>query len=189
MTTLRDDLGQYAHDDAWSGWMGWLYGKGTWNEDGSFTINADSAQRWKRQMETKYVDLPDNEKLSDLAEADKMMAIFHKYVPPFKPAYPGQYTVMDIPMDWDYDGDMYTMVHHVEYEHVELIFARPNTFNQIPVEERALIQVRFKDLEYAKGYLLDSAELLHFYQGIHQLVLRMIMDDMQKTKESTTVPE
>ena len=34
------------------------------------------ALRWRRQMRTKYEDLPEEEKKSDREEADKMIAIF-----------------------------------------------------------------------------------------------------------------
>jgi len=72
---LREELAAYAHN-AWSGWMKYMFGKSVENEDGSVTIPADLVRRWKRQSETRYVDLLEKEKKSDLEEADKMIYIF-----------------------------------------------------------------------------------------------------------------
>lgn len=44
------------------------------NEDGSVTIPASKVNRWKRQMNTNYDDLPDSEKLSDIEQAFKVIA-------------------------------------------------------------------------------------------------------------------
>lgn len=70
----RESLAEYAHD-AWSGWMRYLFGKSTRNQDGTITIPAWAVDRWTRQAGTKYADLPENEKDSDRAEADKMIGI------------------------------------------------------------------------------------------------------------------
>ena len=71
---LRELLAEYAHK-AWSGWMRYLFLKGKWNADGSFTIFKDSAERWLRQMNTPYHELSEGEKESDRKEADEMLAI------------------------------------------------------------------------------------------------------------------
>jgi hypothetical protein len=42
---------------------------------GDVIIPPDLVKRWKRQVETKYGDLPEEEKESDRAEADKMIRI------------------------------------------------------------------------------------------------------------------
>ena len=68
---LIEDLSDYAHE-AWSGWMKYLFEKGTKNPDGTFTMNADSVERWERQMNTSYAALSENEKESDRIEARKM---------------------------------------------------------------------------------------------------------------------
>lgn len=70
----REQLADYAHQ-AWAGWMRYLFTKGTMNEDGSFTIAADSVDRWIRQMGTAYTELPESEKESDRKEADEILAI------------------------------------------------------------------------------------------------------------------
>ncbi|MCL4863980.1 MAG: hypothetical protein KJZ93_31520 [Caldilineaceae bacterium] len=73
---LREALAAYAHE-AWSGWMKYMIDvKRGWPDAyGGWTIAAESLERWRRQMNTDYADLPESEKASDRAEADKMLAI------------------------------------------------------------------------------------------------------------------
>lgn len=78
MTTLREQLADYAHA-SWSGWMKYLFDKSTQNEDGSVTIPASLVERWQRQMSTEYPDLPEEEKLSDLVEADRIMEVIRGF--------------------------------------------------------------------------------------------------------------
>lgn len=75
---LTESLANYAHE-AWSGWMRYLFEKSTHNDDGTITIPAWAVERWQRQMNTPYVDLPESEKDSDRAEAEKMLAITVRY--------------------------------------------------------------------------------------------------------------
>lgn len=79
MNILREVLAGYAHD-AWTGWMNYLFTKGTMNADGSFTIHKDSVERWLRQCATEYKDLPEQEKLSDRAEAGKIILLLKNLV-------------------------------------------------------------------------------------------------------------
>ena len=65
-------IAQYAHD-AWSGWMKYLFTKGRLNKNGSFTIKKDSVDRWQRQMNTDFYNLPDEEKESDFTEAKTIL--------------------------------------------------------------------------------------------------------------------
>lgn len=74
-TKLREALAAYAHE-AWSGWMRYFFSRGEFHADGSFTIPAMCVERWQRQMNTAYADLPEGEKESDRAEADRMLALF-----------------------------------------------------------------------------------------------------------------
>lgn len=78
MDKTREALAAYAHD-AWAGWMEYLF-KQTYllhNSEGreERVIPAWAVERWVRQMRTAYADLPEQEKPSDRAEADKMLAI------------------------------------------------------------------------------------------------------------------
>jgi len=65
-------LAHYAHD-AWSRWMQYLFTKGRLNKSGSFTIKKDSVDRWQRQMNTTFYDLPQEEKESDFTEAKTIL--------------------------------------------------------------------------------------------------------------------
>lgn len=71
---MREKLADYAHR-AWSGWTKYLFSKGTFNEDGTWTMPKWAVERWQRQMNTDYKDLPDSEKESDRKEADEMLSI------------------------------------------------------------------------------------------------------------------
>ena len=72
MNSKRETLAELAHAQ-WTGWMEYLFSKGTHNEDGTWTMPAWAAERWKRQAETPYADLSFDEKESDRKEADKFL--------------------------------------------------------------------------------------------------------------------
>lgn len=67
-------LAEYAHD-AWAGWMFYLFEKSELNNNGTMTIPKWAVDRWKRQAETKYKDLPIEEQKNDLDEANKILKI------------------------------------------------------------------------------------------------------------------
>ena len=72
---LREVLAEYAHQ-AWSGWMDYMFAHSVaTGGDGSEMIPAYLVDRWERQAATVYADLPEDEKKSDRAEADKILAI------------------------------------------------------------------------------------------------------------------
>ena len=81
---VRERLAEYAHE-AWSGWMKYLFEKCDGGlpmvlsalEDGSLIIPKEFVDRWRRQMNIPYEDLPKNEKKSDRDEADRMIEIFN----------------------------------------------------------------------------------------------------------------
>lgn len=75
---VEEALADLCHKQ-WSGWMEYLFTKGHFNEDGSFTINTESTQRWVGQMETDYNDLSEKEKESDRIEARKFMKLGDLY--------------------------------------------------------------------------------------------------------------
>ena len=77
---LRERLASLCHEQ-WSGWMAHLFMHGTYNEDCSFTINADKVARWHRQLETDYADLPQAEQDSDRAEADRFLRLIEEKGP------------------------------------------------------------------------------------------------------------
>ena len=78
--STREELAAYAHE-AWSGWMNYQFGKTSLNDDGTWTMPVYFVERWHRQMTTLYADLPESEKASDRAEADKMLAIINNSIP------------------------------------------------------------------------------------------------------------
>ena len=73
----REELASNEHN-RWAGWMKYLFTKGKKNDDGSFTINKESVNRWERQMKTNYKNLSQKEKDSDRKEADKTIKIVEK---------------------------------------------------------------------------------------------------------------
>jgi hypothetical protein len=74
MNEKRELLAEYSHE-AWSGWMKYMFSKAPINDDGTWTMPAWAVQRWQRQMNTPYSELPEEEKKSDRAEADNILAI------------------------------------------------------------------------------------------------------------------
>lgn len=76
-TSVTERLAEYAHE-AWSGWMRYMFKKGTLMGNGALVIPKELAIRWNRQMTTGYKDLPEEEKNSDRQEARKMITIFCK---------------------------------------------------------------------------------------------------------------
>ncbi len=72
MEDIKQNLAYIEHE-RWSKWMKYLFTKGIFNTDGSFTINADFVERWKRQSETPYNELPYNERESDIMEVNKTL--------------------------------------------------------------------------------------------------------------------
>ena len=65
-------LAEEAHN-AWSGWMRYLFEKSITNDDGTCTIPVWAVERWTRQMNTPYADLPESEKESDRTEAKRYL--------------------------------------------------------------------------------------------------------------------
>jgi hypothetical protein len=50
------------------------------NDDGTYTIPSDKVERWKRQQNTTYEGLSEQEKESDREQADKVLAILNQVV-------------------------------------------------------------------------------------------------------------
>jgi hypothetical protein len=71
---LREQLAALAHEQR-CGWMAYLFKQGTTHNDGSFTIRPWAVERRLRQMGMPYADLPEEEKASDRAEVDRMLAV------------------------------------------------------------------------------------------------------------------
>ncbi len=68
MDLIKEKLANLCHEQ-WSGWMKYLFSKGTFLPDGNFVIPKWAVDRWQRQMNTTYLDLSEDEKDSDRNEA------------------------------------------------------------------------------------------------------------------------
>ncbi len=68
---LRERMAAAQHM-IWANWMRHLFAQGTLNEDGSWTMPKEKVQRWHRQMETDYADLPEKEKQGDRDQIERM---------------------------------------------------------------------------------------------------------------------
>lgn len=73
MKKVIEKLAKQAHD-SWSGWMKYLFSKSSETLDGGVSIPRSLVIRWKKQMETDYKDLPEEEKESDRDEARRYIA-------------------------------------------------------------------------------------------------------------------
>ena len=67
------EVGAAIAHEQWDGWMKYMFGRCKTAEDGSVSIPGDLVERWTRQMNTAYADLPEEEKASDRVEAQKYM--------------------------------------------------------------------------------------------------------------------
>jgi hypothetical protein len=67
-----------AEHDSWSSWMNWLYRNGKWNEDGSFTISSEKAQRWFKLSVTRYEELDEPTKQFDRDEVKKVKPLLEE---------------------------------------------------------------------------------------------------------------
>ena len=74
---MREKLAELCHEQ-WSRWMKYLFDKCACCPDGSRNISPTLVDRWLRQINTKYFDLPENEKESDRKEADHFLALIEK---------------------------------------------------------------------------------------------------------------
>lgn len=77
---IREILADLCHRQ-WSGWMKYLFSKGTFNEDGTWTIPSWAVERWDRQMKTPYAQLSESEQESDRTEADKFLGVLTGTIP------------------------------------------------------------------------------------------------------------
>ena len=71
---MRERLAALCHRQ-WSGWMNYLFSKGTFNLDGTWTMPKWAVDRWRRQKNTPYMNLSEEEKDNDRAEADRLIAL------------------------------------------------------------------------------------------------------------------
>lgn len=75
---MKEELANLCHEQ-WSGWVKYMFSKGTLNEDSTWTMPVEFVQRWTRQMNTPYTELSESEQNSDRNEADKFIEIFDNH--------------------------------------------------------------------------------------------------------------
>lgn len=75
-TDTREAVAELAHKQ-WAGWMKYLFSKGTFNEDGTWTMPEEFVRRWTRQAMTPYRKLSPEEQDSDRKEADKFLDLLN----------------------------------------------------------------------------------------------------------------
>jgi hypothetical protein len=73
---LREKMAELAHDQ-WAAWMKYLFSKGIFNEDGTWTMPQWGVERWQKQMKTSFAELSEEEKESDRTEADKFLEVIY----------------------------------------------------------------------------------------------------------------
>lgn len=75
MERMLEKFASLQHD-IWSHWMQYLYRCSGLDKEGNLVIPKVKKERWARQMDTKYADLPDEEKESDREQAEKVLNLF-----------------------------------------------------------------------------------------------------------------
>jgi len=68
----------------WSGWMAYLFSKGTYNEDGTWTMPQWAVERWGGQMVTPYAELSEEEKANDIYEASRFQTLLFQHIADIK---------------------------------------------------------------------------------------------------------
>jgi len=74
----REALAALAHTQ-WSGWMKYMFSCGEFQNNGTWVMPHELVDRWQRQMNANYDELPENEKPSDRVEADRMIEIYEHF--------------------------------------------------------------------------------------------------------------
>lgn len=69
---MTESLADYIHL-MWAKWLAYQFSCCIRNEDGTMTIPKSYVDRWTRQMNTLYKDLPEHEKKSDQEIANDIL--------------------------------------------------------------------------------------------------------------------
>lgn len=75
---LIEALADKEHE-SWSHWMDYLFSKCEYTSLGSATIPSGLVERWKRQVNTPYAELTEQEKQSDRDEVAKILPFIEAY--------------------------------------------------------------------------------------------------------------
>ena len=71
---MRQKLAENDHKN-WSTWMRYLFTKGKFNKNGTFTINAETVKKCIYLIETEYNKLTEEEQRSSLQFAEKILQL------------------------------------------------------------------------------------------------------------------
>jgi len=74
---LREALADLCHEQ-WSGWMECLFSK-CFVSGAGVTFREEYRMRWRRQADTDYDDLSEEEKESDRKEADRFLQLLRDF--------------------------------------------------------------------------------------------------------------
>ena len=62
-----------AEHERWAHWQRYLHGRCVRQPDGGLLIPSDLVERWERQMETPYPELPEEERKSDRELVERLL--------------------------------------------------------------------------------------------------------------------
>jgi hypothetical protein len=74
LSGLIEQLAAFEHE-RWSHWQRYLHDKCVRQPDGSLLIPAELVTRWERQIDSKYVELSDQERESDREQVRKYLPL------------------------------------------------------------------------------------------------------------------
>jgi hypothetical protein len=77
---MVEKLAKIQHE-IWVHWMTYLFSISVQNEDGTVTIPADKVARWKRQINSKFGNLSEEEQKSDIEQALKIVKVIETQSP------------------------------------------------------------------------------------------------------------
>lgn len=80
LSLFREQVAYVCHE-LWSGWMKYLFSKGTMHRNKTWTMHREYVERWQRQMHTPYPGLLPDEQDSDRKEADKFLSLLDLLTP------------------------------------------------------------------------------------------------------------
>lgn len=77
---LREKLAAIEHE-RWGDWQAWMMSqKGLEQPNGDIVLKADDVMRWRRQTDTPYAKLSEQEKQSDRRQVDRYWPIVESVV-------------------------------------------------------------------------------------------------------------
>lgn len=74
---LRELIAAECHSQ-WAGWTRYQFTKLERGQGSALVVPGALVERWTRQMETPYDQLPESERESDRVEADKIIALLNQ---------------------------------------------------------------------------------------------------------------